>query len=250
MGEPPFPDCQPRAGFADVWRSSNPQLPIVHPSLRAALVLVIIVLQLSLLVLLDYKPSALEPQPAMIMVQLQNNRPTPPIKELALKFVRPHVAQITVPQFTVMPDPNPAPKSPLPVTMASTSLLSGGTSQGKGSGAGGASSCIDTAYLAEISRQIQQHFFYPEDTTGIHLQGVVYVHFTSTRMGSYQSLEVAKSSGYQTLDQAALQIMQRAAPLPMIPDRLHTDRVDGMLPIVFELKGNNLNPTWAASDGC
>jgi len=250
MGEPPFPDCQPPAGFADGWRSRNPQLPKVHLLLRAALVLVIIVLQLSLLLLFDDKPLALEPQPAMVMVQLQNSRTMPHIKELALKFVRPHVMQITVPQFTVMPDTNPAPKSPLPVTMASTSPLAGGTSQGKRSGAGGASSCIDMAYLAEISRQIQQHFFYPVDTTGTHLQGVVYVHFTSNRIGSYQSLEVTKSSGFPILDQAALLIMQRASPLPAIPDRLHADRVDGVLPIVFELKGSNLSLTWTASGGC
>jgi hypothetical protein len=45
----------------------------------------------------------------------------PPIKELALEFIRPHLAQITVPQFTVMPDTNPARKSPLRVTIPSTS---------------------------------------------------------------------------------------------------------------------------------
>ena len=69
-------------------------------------------------------------------------------------------------------------------------------------------------------------------------------------MGSYQSLDVAKSSGYPTLDQAALLIMQRASPLPIIPDRLHADLVNGVLPIIFELKGSNLIPTWTTSGDC
>jgi hypothetical protein len=32
-------------------------------------------------------------------------------------------------------------------------------------------------------------------------------------------------------------MMRKAEPLPAIPDRMHTDRVDGLLPFVFGIPG-------------
>jgi protein TonB len=71
------------------------------------------------------------------------------------------------------------------------------------------------------------------------------MHFAVRRNGQIDSLKISKSSGDAVLDKAAYDIMQKAQPLPPIPDRMHTDRVDGELPINFGVRSFNGNSTSA-----
>jgi len=57
--------------------------------------------------------------------------------------------------------------------------------------------------------------------------------------GRIDRLAIRKSSGDNGLDKAAYDIMQKAQPLPPIPDRMRTDRVDGDLPINFGVRSFN-----------
>ena len=59
-----------------------------------------------------------------------------------------------------------------------------------------------------------------------------------------QGYEVTTAvDGEDALDKAALDIMQKVQPLPPIPDRMHTDRVDGQLPINFGVRSFNESGT-------
>ena len=65
---------------------------------------------------------------------------------------------------------------------------------------------------------------------------VTMVHFVLHRDGRIGLLDIGKSSGDESLHRAAIDIVQKAQPLPPIPDRMHTDRVDGQLPINFGVR--------------
>jgi protein TonB len=62
------------------------------------------------------------------------------------------------------------------------------------------------------------------------------MHFSVRRNGQIDRLKISKSSGNEGLDKAAYDILRKAQPLPPIPDRMHTDRVDGDLPINFGVR--------------
>ena len=70
----------------------------------------------------------------------------------------------------------------------------------------------------------------------VRTTGVVMLHFAVRRNGRIDRLEIRKSSGDAGLDKAAIDIMRKAQPLPPIPDRMHVDRVDGELPILFGVR--------------
>jgi protein TonB len=77
------------------------------------------------------------------------------------------------------------------------------------------------------------------------MTGVVMVHLIVRRDGRLDLLEIGKSSGYDLLDEAATNMVRKAQPLPPIPDRMHADRADGVLPIAF----GNVSMNFKASDG-
>ena len=87
-----------------------------------------------------------------------------------------------------------------------------------------------------MTDRVRQFFYYPPDALSARIFGVAMVHFIVRRNGQIDRLEIGKSSGNEGLDKAAIDIMQKAQPLPLMPDRMHTDRVDGTLPINFGVR--------------
>ena len=65
-------------------------------------------------------------------------------------------------------------------------------------------------------------------------QGTVHLRFRMNRAGSVLSMSVLRNSGFVTLDQAALDTLKRAQPLPTIPkDR--PDEIELTIPVEFYL---------------
>jgi protein TonB len=110
---------------------------------------------------------------------------------------------------------------------------SGNGTGGNGSGLAG---CLDPIWMRAVTDRVRQFFYYPPDALSARIFGVAMVHFVVRRNGQIDRLAIAKSSGNEGLDKAAIDIMQKAQPLPPIPDRMHTDRVDGTLPINFGVR--------------
>jgi TonB family protein len=52
------------------------------------------------------------------------------------------------------------------------------------------------------------------------MEGTVHVEFRIARDGSVEGVKVAKSSGYPLLDEASVQAIKRAAPLPIVPGKI------------------------------
>jgi protein TonB len=114
----------------------------------------------------------------------------------------------------------------------------GQAASGDGTGGNGAglSGCLDPVWMRAVTERVRQFFYYPQSALAARITGVVTMHFSVRRNGRIDRLQIRKSSGNDALDKAATDIMRKAQPLPPIPDRMHTDRVDGDLPINFGVR--------------
>ena len=172
---------------------------------------------------------------ASLLPDAPKKRALEPLPPFLAHLVEPR-AQEPAPVFTIAP-------APLTASAAETSPLLGGTSgnglgqgaSGTGTGGNGGTSagCLDAIWMRAVSERVRQFFYYPAAALAVRRTGLVMVHFGVHRNGQIEKLQISKSSGDEGLDKAALDIVQKAQPLPPIPDRMHTDRVDGELPINF-----------------
>jgi protein TonB len=194
-------------------------------------------------------PIAMPPRTMETIVRLlPTPRPrVPPQPEFIARKI--HLQAINAParQIVIVPAHTLAPPALLPVTAAELSPLAGGALPGIGTGAvsgtgtggngAGPAACIDPAYLAALTRHIGSFFRYPAEAARARTTGTVYVRFTIDKIGRLSALAVEIGSGQPVLDSYALALMQEAAPLPPIPDRMHLDKLTALFPIVFMLKG-------------
>ena len=134
---------------------------------------------------------------------------------------------------------------PLPATALESPMIggasggdtigqAGGGTGGNGSGAGGG--CLDPYWMAAVTGRVRQFFYYPPAALARRTTGVVTIRFGVRRNGQIDRLEIGKSSGDDGLDQAALDILRKAQPLPPIPARMQRERVDGELPVNFGVR--------------
>lgn len=183
---------------------------------------------------------------ASILPDVPTKRAIEPLPPFLAHLIKPHAEKAALPAYTIASGAPPQAPAPLAATTKTSPML-GGTSgtgpmgqaaSGNGTGGNGAGSagCIDPIWMRAVSDRVRQFFYYPQDALAVHTTGVAILHFGVRRNGQIDRLEIARSSGDQGLDQAALDIMRKAQPLPPIPDRMHTERVDGQLPINFGVR--------------
>ena len=117
-----------------------------------------------------------------------------------------------------------------------------GSGQGRGSGSSGQGNGAASeeqgdagGYLKGnyeyIKKRIRKYLEYSPQAKRMGIQGLVYVAFTITMDGSAQNVELRTSSGFDSLDESALEAVHRASPFAPPP---HAARV--VVPIQFSLK--------------
>ena len=120
--------------------------------------------------------------------------------------------------------------------------LAEGAGQGRGSGSSGLGNGAASegqgdagGYLKGnyeyIKKRIRKYLEYSPQAKRMGIQGLVYVAFTINRDGSAQNVELRTSSGFDSLDESALEAVHRASPFAPPP---HAARV--VVPIQFSLK--------------
>lgn len=92
------------------------------------------------------------------------------------------------------------------------------------------------AWQRQIFAHIVRFKRYPEEGRAKRLSGETLVAFSLDRDGGVDNLRVARSSGSALLDQAALGVLRRAAPLPKPPAALKGDALAFSLPMRFALR--------------
>ncbi len=165
------------------------------------------------------------------------------IEPPSVHMLTPRAENLPTPVITIAPEAPPQ----LSASATQTSPLTGGVSgngragsgAGGGNGGGGAGGCLDAVWMRAVTERVRQFFYYPLAALSVRKTGLVMVHFVVRRNGQIETLAIAKSSGDAGLDKAALDIVQKAQPLPPIPDRMQAVRIDGELPVNFGVRGFN-----------
>lgn len=94
------------------------------------------------------------------------------------------------------------------------------------------SSDTQATWEALLLAHLEQYRRYPARARAARQEGVVHVRFRMNRAGAVLSASVLRSSGFSSLDQAALDTLKRAQPLPAIPaDR--PSEVELTIPVEF-----------------
>ncbi|MBC8461723.1 MAG: energy transducer TonB [Deltaproteobacteria bacterium] len=90
-------------------------------------------------------------------------------------------------------------------------------------------------YLKEVRQKIERVKKYPGAASKFGVEGTVYVKFTILPNGNVEEVEVARSSGYETLDKAAVLAIKTAAPFLPFPKAIRRESLRIEVPLVFKL---------------
>lgn len=88
-------------------------------------------------------------------------------------------------------------------------------------------------YPGKVVSKLRRSLRYPSAAKRQRLKGEVHVRFTIARNGSVSAIRVARSSGSEILDQAAIETVRRAAPFPKIPDGAGRSSWGFTVPLAF-----------------
>ncbi|MGI2150944.1 TonB family protein [Shewanella baltica] len=91
-------------------------------------------------------------------------------------------------------------------------------------------------YTATLLAWLEQHKEYPRTARNRRQQGTVMLYFVLDRQGRVSASRIEQSSGYQTLDAEALKMLERAQPLPAIPDTMPNETLELVVPVQFFLR--------------
>jgi len=96
---------------------------------------------------------------------------------------------------------------------------------------------FDTAqiYLEMVRLRIEKQKKYPAAARRSQIEGVVTLRFVITLEGAVTGAVVAKTSGREVLDKAALRAVQAAAPFPRPPSALFKRPINLEIKVMFEL---------------
>lgn len=100
----------------------------------------------------------------------------------------------------------------------------------------GGASHIEASWQTSLVRQLQRYKRYPAQAQSRNEQGVVLLSFSLDRDGHVLAHSIAKSSGYQDLDDEVMTMIMRAQPLPPFPESMPQPRLDLTVPIRFSLR--------------
>lgn len=92
------------------------------------------------------------------------------------------------------------------------------------------------SWQGALRAHLERYKRYPAAAQSRRQQGVAHVRFAMGRDGSLRWARLERGSGYDRLDEEALALMERAHPLPAVPDEIGGEIVEIVVPIQFFLK--------------
>lgn len=90
-------------------------------------------------------------------------------------------------------------------------------------------------YFGRLVAWLNRYKDYPPEAKKRKQQGTVVLAFSIDRAGEVLAARIHTSSGYPLLDRAALAMLDRAAPLPPMPDSMPRERLHLAVPIEYSL---------------
>lgn len=99
-----------------------------------------------------------------------------------------------------------------------------------------------TEYLELIRARLAQLHRYPKLARRRNQQGTAALRFVVNRQGQIVSNKVVTSSGHRLLDAEALKLIERASPLPPLPDEVRRFTLEVNMPVAYRLAPPNRSP--------
>ena len=176
------------------------------------------------------KPKALPPPPSPVKRVPVISEPLPAL--IAPKEVMPEIAPrvepvppsvISVPQKQTEPPAFVAPSPPI----LPPELLKPVTQD------------LDAArgyYSNQLGKEFAKYKQYPRVARMRNWQGTVQIQVKLDASGAVVASTISQSSGYDVLDKQALEMVQKASPLPRPPEALRDREFTVIVPVVFRLE--------------
>lgn len=196
---------------------------VVHPMVVAPSAPLVVELQ----------PLAAPPEPRREVatgpeeVERQEDRPKPeptvvaPPPMVQLPQTTSLVREVREPVEAVIDPGPPVPENTAPKSVAAPAATN-------------LSSDAKQNWEARLLAHLEHYRRFPSRARAARQQGTVQIRFRMNRTGSVLTASVLLSSGFTTLDQAALDTLKRAQPLPAIPKDM-PDEVELTIPVEFYL---------------
>lgn len=164
------------------------------------------------------------------------------------------------PRIAVAPRPDPAPApAPAPAAPASDASVASPAPPDDGPSAGGAAgplsgrsaangrggtngsgdhglAGLDPVYVRRFLASLDRHKHYPRAARARRLEGTTLLWMRMDRSGEVLATKVQESSGHGVLDQAVLQAVRDANPLPPLPASDARAQVELVVPIAFRMR--------------
>jgi periplasmic protein TonB len=137
------------------------------------------------------------------------------------------------------PKPMPAKTPPAPATTAPPQVEAAPAPNVAAPAPGASSAAPSNAvptWQGLLLGRLERFKRYPYEAQSRREQGVAYLHFTMDRHGKVVSATIAKTSGFDALDQETLALIHRAEPLPPPPPEVPGDPLELTVPVQFFLK--------------
>jgi len=168
------------------------------------------------------EPAPLAPEPAVQLPEPQPNK-TEPEERADEKVAREENSRPTAaaPMTTAPPPSEAKPSDTVAAPAPGLSAI-----------AAKAQANWQRSLVAHINRYKR----YPAEARAHKVEGIVSVEFTLDRSGQILSSRVAQSSGSPILDEEAVALLRRAAPLPSPPQDIPPEGVSLALPIHFRMR--------------
>ena len=204
----------------------------------------------------------LAPAPSAQQIQTEDLAPGPQIQEAEAPPPEPPKTDIveeqllpTPPQpepviaapLKVEPKPEPTPVKPQPVrekkpvkkklmerTSAAKSERIAPDTPAPSSGASAAAAAA--SYRSLLASHLQRFKQYPDGARANRDQGITSLNFTVTRNGRVTGSRLARSSGFASLDQETMALIQRAQPLPSFPAEMREASANFTVPFSFTMR--------------
>ncbi|MDD2292109.1 MAG: TonB family protein [Aliarcobacter sp.] len=94
---------------------------------------------------------------------------------------------------------------------------------------------IEADYLSKIRNSIEKNKTYPKTAKRLNQTGKVYVTFTVTKDGGIKNCRIHRSSSFESLDEASLEIFAKIASFDSIPKELNKNDWEITVPIVYQM---------------
>lgn len=180
-----------------------------------------------------------KPKPEPKVAPQPEPEPMPEPESQAQQAPKP-VPTKPVPDNLTEPTP-PRERTPPPTASVAGSAGKRGTTEQShtGSGdntAGGGLPGATRDYAATLLAWLEQHKQYPRLARMRRQQGTVMLHVVIDRQGKVLAHRIEKGTGYPALDNEVLQMIQRAQPLPAMPDTMDKEVLELVVPVQFFLQ--------------